>query len=95
MRPYCGTHALLVVPRECIYKSGMDKKHIAVAVVAAIILAVVAMNFRYEVTPAGNGIYKTDRWTGQTVHIIGNRLNEPKAPKPNFFDQFDPPAVSR
>lgn len=50
---------------------------------AALAILFLAAFFRYETTPAGNGMYKTDRWTGHTVHIIGSRISDPK---PARFD---------
>lgn len=69
----------------------MDRKVVIVVAVAAVLG--LALFFRYEVTPAGNsgGIYKTDRWTGDTTFIRGGTAVQAQE-KPSAIEQFLGPA---
>lgn len=82
------------MPRAYVYKAGMDKNRIIMIVVAVVAALGLAAHFRYEITPAGTtgGIYKTDRWTGSTVHIAGGTLRNPKPPSDNLFSDLIPPS---
>lgn len=70
----------------------MKPAHLILAAIVAVV-ALLAITFRYEVTPNGRGGFlKTDRLTGESTFVIGDKEREVKKPAPNYFDRFDAPS---
>lgn len=67
----------------------MKPIHIILVAVVAVV-ALLAVTFRYEVIPNGRGGFlKTDRLTGESTFVVGDKEREVRKPNSELYPTLD------